>query len=198
MQVQSVLCYSSCSSAPPTISPPVVHDKSPYSCIPLPSQLDDGHEPVILHPMLRYSHIDRLELDLLNPEECVMRLTTRGHGLLEPATIPALPSLSLLIPSFPWPITAHASSAWRGVPAVTVLDILSALDCTLRMTAAEDVVRGGLIASGHWEQNSQSPRLDARMEPRVLQRLEYLRGRRKFVGLTNSNAGGDLVVVHIE
>ncbi|KAF7419497.1 hypothetical protein PC9H_002088 [Pleurotus ostreatus] len=197
MEVQNASCYSPYSSAPPTTSPPVVHDKSPYSCVPLPSQLDDCHEPVILHPMLRYSHVDRLEFDLGNPGECTARLTSRGHGLLEPATYPPLPSLSLLIPSFPWPITVHASSAWRGVPVVTVLDILSELDRALRIAAAEDVVRGGLIASGR-RQNRQSPRLDARTEPRVLQRLEYLRGRKKFIGLTKSNVGGDVMIVHVE
>ncbi|KAF9488796.1 hypothetical protein BDN71DRAFT_1512726 [Pleurotus eryngii] len=183
MEVQNVSRYSSYSA-----TPPVVYDKSPYSCIPLPSQLDDCHEPVILHPMLRYSHIDRLEFDLLNPGECVVRLTSRGYGLLEPATHPPLPSLSLLIPSFPWPLTVHASSTWRGVPVVTVLDVLSELYRALRMAAAEDVVCGGLIASG---------RLDARTEPRVLQRLEYLRGRRKFLGLTSSNVVGDVMIVHV-
>ncbi|KAG9221497.1 hypothetical protein CCMSSC00406_0009486 [Pleurotus cornucopiae] len=198
MEVQNASAsrHSTFTSAPPTTSPPVAHHKSPYSCIPLPSQVDHHHRPIIIHPALHHRHTDRLELDLLNRSELPARLMRRGCAL-EPATNPPLPSLSLLIPSFPWPITVHASSTWRGRPAVTALDIFAALDRALRLPASEDVVPGGLMGSGR-RQNWQASQLDARNEPRVFERLEYLRGRRKFVGLSNSTMDSDTMVVHIE
>lgn len=80
---------------------------------------------------------------------------------------------------------------------MTALDIFAALDRALRLPASEDVVPGGLMGSGR-RQNWQASQLDARNEPRVFERLEYLRGRRKFVGLSNSTMDSDTMVVHIE
>lgn len=106
--------------------------------------------------------------------------------LNQPATKPMLSSITLLIPYFPWPIIAHASTTSGGSPVVTVSDIFDALYRELWLPAAENVIREGLMGT---KQAST---------PRTIQRLDYLGGRRKFVGLSHSAMGEDTMNVHIE
>lgn len=186
MSITTALSSTSLPSTPPP------HRMSLYACIPLPPQINhhDGH--VTLHPLLQYNHARKLDFDLLDPRQCDAQLKQWGDARREPATNPSLPSLALLIPSFPWPIVVHASSIQRGTPAVTILDVIAELYRVLQLPAAEYSVQEGLMGL--------SRGLDAhgsKVGP-AIRRLGYLHGRYKLVGLSHSSQGGDAFVVHVE
>ncbi len=180
---------ASASSASDLAAPPATPRKPKPPCIHLPSQLHQNISPPKLHFVL--DHQQNIQIDLFDLHECLRWCMKWESTLNQPATKPMLPSITLIIPFVPWPIIAHASTTWRGDPAVTVSDILIALYRGIRLPASEDVIRDGLMG--------QTRRTNCRCSTtRTILRLEYLGGRRKFVGLSHSVVGGDTMNVHIE
>ncbi|KAL4262888.1 hypothetical protein AB1N83_005596 [Pleurotus pulmonarius] len=187
---------ASASSASDLAAPPATPRKPKPPCIPLPSQLHHSQlhqniSPPKLHFVLDYQQ--QIQFDLFDRRECLRWCMKWESTLNQPATKPTLPSITLIVPFFPWPIIAHASTTLGGNPVVTVLDILNALYRGLWLPAAEDVVWEGLMENKRARTNSRCSTGWAR-----IQRLEYLGGRRKFVGLSHSDVGGDIMNVHIE
>ncbi|KAL0060922.1 Mitogen-Activated Protein Kinase Kinase Kinase 8 [Marasmius tenuissimus] len=120
-------------------------------CIPLPSQSVSG-APVTLHSILVSPEAATLEWDFIWSYQSVesMPLDDRWTVLREAATVPGLPSMNVVHPSLPWPITVHAS----GVE-VTVVDVLVTISESLMMpTGAQggairlDLLQGGTVFLG--------------------------------------------------
>ncbi|KAJ8517406.1 hypothetical protein ONZ45_g5425 [Pleurotus djamor] len=174
------------------VPPPLIHQKSPYATVPLPSCDESGDEGSmgttqvvpVLHPALVYRRGPlRYVYDVRYPPPT----PGSSHVLHEPAVFSPLPSLTLIIPNFPWVIIAHASVSWDGRPVVTVLDVLTALHYNLHLPARECVI-GGLFHA--------TPPAESSIEA-GLERLEYLGGRRFLQGLTTSPMGPEFLTVHL-
>ncbi|ESK94320.1 ste ste20 ysk protein kinase [Moniliophthora roreri MCA 2997] len=110
-------------SRAPLLTPPII--RRPLACVPLPSQVDDG-TIVELHPILDPREAPSFEWDM-SPDslEKMLRAHPTIKYLLESATNPALPSLAVVHPQLPWPVTVHRSSV--NEESVTVFDVLYAV-----------------------------------------------------------------------
>ncbi|KAF9258823.1 hypothetical protein L218DRAFT_948107 [Marasmius fiardii PR-910] len=129
--------------------------------INLPSQGND-QSAVQLHPVLSCPERAGITWDFGEPEEEIERMNERWPPLKELASHPPLPSMTVVHPWLPWPITVHASGMdSRGV---TVADVLLAISRNLMIPIDEAGER----------------------------RLNYLRGRHEFFGLQASETGGDV------
>ncbi|KAF9257287.1 hypothetical protein L218DRAFT_131183 [Marasmius fiardii PR-910] len=144
-----------------TTQPPAL---SRWQCVPLPSQ-SDSKIGVNLHPLLLWPESAGVQWDLEKSYGRILLervLKERWHPLRELATNPALPSMTVVHPWLPWPITVHASGMdSRGV---TIADVLLSISNNLSIPIDE---------TGRT-------------------RLSYLRGKRMFVGLQKSDIGGDV------
>ncbi|KAG7094549.1 hypothetical protein E1B28_005377 [Marasmius oreades] len=142
-----------------TIPPPPL-DR--WQCVRLPSQ-SDSETGVNLHSSLLNPRRAGVHWDVLDSNGRVAEwLKERWHPVKDLASRPALPSMSVVHPWLPWPITVHASGMdSRGV---TVADVLLAVSSNLMIPIDE---------TGRT-------------------RMWYLRGRQMFVGLRTSEIGGDV------
>ncbi|KAJ8081392.1 hypothetical protein PM082_007232 [Marasmius tenuissimus] len=141
-----------------TESPPPLRR---HQCIPLPTQC--GSE-VVLHRLLLAPRAAGLHWDLLWSHEGAEAAMESGWSAFrDPATFPAIPSMTVIHRWLPWPITVHASGLdSRGV---TVVDVLVAISRELLLPVNEE---------------------------RSKIRMDFLRGRRVFLGLKTSRVGGDI------
>ncbi|KAG7093288.1 hypothetical protein E1B28_006970 [Marasmius oreades] len=145
------------SSSRVTELPPAL---SRSQCVRLPSQ-SDSETGVVLHSLLLRPMRAGIHWDLLESHGRTERVLKERWQEL--ATHPALPSMTVVHPWLPWPITVHASGMdSRGV---TVADVLLTISRNLRIPV--DGTRRRI-------------------------RISYLRGRRMFVGLKTSDIGGDI------
>lgn len=138
-----------------------------YNTISLPPQIDyPSHDHVLIHPLLQYPSRLRFTLSLPPVEP--------NSGCFEEfATLPALPSLAIQVPSVPWVVVVHASSK----PYVTIGDVLYTL----------------------W-QNLQTP-LDPGRSSRTGRngrRVDLLRGKERFLGLRRGEDGDESFVLCVE
>ncbi|KAJ8081385.1 Mitogen-Activated Protein Kinase Kinase Kinase 8 [Marasmius tenuissimus] len=140
------------------MNPPPLSRRRP---IPLPTQCDSEAVP---HRLLLSPRQAGLHWDLLWSHESVESVSeSHRKALSEPATFPGLPSMSIVHPWLPWPITVHASDPDSG--GVSVADVLVTISKELLLPVGE-----------------QRSRI----------RLDFLRGRRIFLGLRTSQLGGDV------
>ncbi|KAJ8081393.1 hypothetical protein PM082_007233 [Marasmius tenuissimus] len=129
--------------------------------VPLPTQY--GIE-VTLHLLLLAPKEAGFHWDLTRPYEGVDNaLEGRWNVLRSPATFPALPSMTVVHPWLPWPITVQASGL--DSKGVTVVDVLVSISRELLLPVQEETGRT---------------------------RFEFLRGHRMFLGLKMSGLGGDV------
>ncbi|KAJ8081384.1 MAP kinase kinase kinase kinase activity protein [Marasmius tenuissimus] len=132
-----------------------------HQCVPLPTQC--GSE-VVLHRLLLAPRKAGLHWDLLWSHEGVEAAMESGWSALrDPATFPAIPSMTVVHHWLPWPITVHESGLdSRGV---TVVDVLVAISREMLQPVGEE---------------------------RSRIKMDFLRGRRVFLGLRTSRVGGDI------
>ncbi|KAF5335591.1 hypothetical protein D9758_017957 [Tetrapyrgos nigripes] len=142
--------------------------------IPLPAQVDPN---VTVIPFLQSGSGSGLDIDLRMSSR---QLGLRGEGatqlqryLAVPATSPPLPSMTVVHPELPWPITVHFS----GMDYVTVWDVLVTIVESLRLPTSVPL-----------DSESDAGR---RRRSRGGTRLDYLPGRR-LVGLKKSEVGEDM------
>ncbi|KAJ7206915.1 hypothetical protein GGX14DRAFT_366818 [Mycena pura] len=167
--------------------------------IPLPAQVT-GVTAVTLHPALRMGAKSLHTLDFAMPLP-VDPKAVRAYG--EPATFPALPSLTMTSPRLPWAMTAHAS-ANASRACVTVGDVVRAIYGALGICVTEGEVEEWMV--DHAREGPGSFVVDAfktrrtgekrkRAYERGMTRLALLEGRTKFLGLSESAMGCDVCVV---
>lgn len=110
--------------------PPLIHDKSPYGCIPLPPMLS---VPVTLHPLLRYQPIPGIEYSMFySPSSAAPTRPHHTHPrwLQESATFPNLASLTIRAQWQERAIVVFPGEAAYGF--VTIWDVLVAVHRALR------------------------------------------------------------------
>ncbi|KAF9258809.1 hypothetical protein L218DRAFT_1004562 [Marasmius fiardii PR-910] len=160
---------------------PSRHERFPpiRRCRPLPSQNMDGTR-VMIHPRLMRrsdSTPPSIQFDLsISFDELQHIVYGNQHPapvaeyLLEEATNPPLPSITIVHPLLPWCITAHASGI--SPHGTTVVDVL----CAIYEAVQQDLY----------------------LEGRIYKRLVFLKGRRTLVGLVESDIGGDIWEMIVE
>ncbi|KAF9257286.1 hypothetical protein L218DRAFT_131109 [Marasmius fiardii PR-910] len=153
-------------TTPVTPTPPALPPLKRRQCVPLPSQ-SDSSSAVVLHPSLVCPSKVGVHWDLMNPQGN-LESDERWHPLKELASHPALPSMTVVHPWLPWPITVHASGI--NPRGVMVADVLLAISRNLMIPTDRE---GGT-------------------------RMSYLRGKRMFVGLQVSGIGGDIWELVVE
>ncbi|KAJ7186420.1 hypothetical protein C8R46DRAFT_1341852 [Mycena filopes] len=174
---------------PPSID--IIHPAAPPPLrvrpIALPALLP-GVETVTLNPLLRLEAESAI-IDV-NFESWMGNPGTHSQteGLMdEAATLPGLPSLTLISACFPWPITAHAAGTF-----LVVGDVLHAVRRALALRISEEEV-------DEWME-SQERRSRAGKRKRAyysgMTRMALLQGASRFCGLSESNMGYDVWQLH--
>jgi len=177
------------------LPPPLIHSMSPYCTIPLPSQVSDVTE-VVIHPVLRRYIRPRIYVDFsLAPTADVLP----PHCLVEPATCPNLPSLTVMHPDLPVVITVHASSI--NPSYVTVADILNTVRSRLSFPVTEWEYLAWVADSpnSQWsdEQGHQQFMEHGAAYSAGVTMLSFLAGNTRFVGLVPSSMGSDVWVLEV-
>jgi hypothetical protein len=173
--------------------------------IALPPQIT-GVTTVTLNPVLRFgvksaggAHSD-VDFTLYNPWT---RLD--ADVLAQPAIFPGLPTMTLLSPLLPWAVTAHASSG-----CVVVEDVLKAVCRELAIPITEDELDEWLRRRGDdstkqgdsWRKGPTETKTGEALRARGLEqkrgmtRLDFLDGRTRLGGLSESTMGCDIWVVN--
>ncbi|KAJ8515090.1 hypothetical protein ONZ45_g7442 [Pleurotus djamor] len=183
------------SSHPLSSPPPLVRGRGPYATIPLPPQNFTTSRHLGIHPLLDCTSGRVVRYDLAADPPMTMAMT---HALSESATEPPLPSLTLFIPNFPWPIIVHGSRLTpSGSRIVCVWDVWWTLSRELRsVEVSQDVLRRGLMGSAV-QGPSQVVASANGLTGAVLKRLDYLGPRTSFMGLSQSPEGYDTLIVHV-
>jgi hypothetical protein len=158
--------------------------------ISLPSQIMSAnpiHISIQLHPLLQHGQHPHLEYDLqVSTPSSISRqlelihanIQRLGLSLNDIATNPPLPSLTITSPHLPWPIIAHRSN----LDCVTVEDVLRSLTQNLHLGVTHDA--------------SRLPINDRRRSDAVGTRLQFLRGKVRFIGLTLSQTQREVFEIH--
>jgi hypothetical protein len=183
------------SPAPPSL----LYSKSPYTFIPLP-RLYNG--PVLINPLLEYSPVPMIEYDVTLPATFATLNSRRREALErsldEPATSPAMSSLTFCSPSFPKPVIAFPRNAPH--PFVTVRDVLAAVHDAIRVFAIEfhhpppTYNLWGSPAERAQAHPSPASISDAHVRQLI---MEFLPGGSIWAGISPSPAEPDVWILHV-
>ncbi|KIM68368.1 hypothetical protein SCLCIDRAFT_1209190 [Scleroderma citrinum Foug A] len=182
---------------------------SPYLHLPY----DGG--PLTIHPLLAfYPSVAPVNYNLSHPVEHSLRpnvfasLSYRSAShfksrLYEPATSPRLPTLTLSHPHLPWQPHIRSSKPASCI-YVTVRDVLEALHAFLQcpVTLAEykmlpsQADRNEVAVAFHARCERTQDR--ERTTKKGVIRLDFLRGRDVFMGLSCTRYGHDVWMLNVE
>jgi hypothetical protein len=181
--------------------PHPVKDAAAYSSFsPYSPHLALG--PVRIHPALGFQSNPSFFWDVAR-HPSTSRTPLSSVVLAAPATNPPLPTLTIISPYFPWSITITSSSPSHspGVPAfVTVADVLSTLHHTLRLPVRQaEYDKLPTMEAKHCVNNAYQARCRGSEEEarKGVRRVDFLGGRRTFLGLSSSRAGPSVWVLNV-
>jgi len=173
---------------------------SPHSpLLPLPSGLVEINPLLGFHP-----HSPKLLDDLSLPWEVVTTNTSppisiSRAALLEPATNPPTAYLQLQCPNLPWKLDIVCKTSHY----VTIFDVLAQLYSFLRLTASakefnfETVESRSEISRAFRQRVSRDPRTASVEESKGLKRIDFLKGRNRFMGLSSTKLGPDTWTLNV-
>jgi len=161
--------------------------------------------PTRVHHLLAYSHHPTINFDVSLPTSMI----TASHSGLstasfsEPAVYPTVSLIVIQIPQHSWPISVHAS--YNG-QYVTVGDVFAAVYHSLRANVSHSEYRA--IPS---RKDAEKVRMAYEMRYRRLRdrhayeaekkqgvkRVDFLNGHTHFMGLTTSNHGSNVWILHL-
>ena len=163
-------------------------------CIPLPSQIGTN-TAVSVNPVLEFNPKPLINFDISLPPSYITTPRCHEQCLFEPATHPKLPSLSVISPLLPWAITIHRSSI--NPAFVTVADVLGTIYGAVHISVTEAEFE--YLASDPAVQ-TQSGGYGYRVRwayRRGMQKLDFLGGKNKFLGLSKSSMGWDTWILNV-
>ncbi|KAJ7135667.1 hypothetical protein C8R44DRAFT_387945 [Mycena epipterygia] len=188
-----------CAGVPRLAPMPVAQPHSPSRIrrpIALPPQIH-GITSVTLNPALAKSST-RLSVDFVSLHYAESNAAWWQRLSSEPATYPALPSLTIVSPRLPWAITAHASG--RTLRYLAVSDVLGAICDALRLQVDEEgfhdwiMMQSGSHSPVHELNGGQSGEITYQGG---MTRLDLLGGKTAFAGLVASGMGCDIWVLEV-
>ena len=194
---QSSLPSSGDSSGPCT--PP----QNNYPSLSLP----DG--PVAIHPLLAFHpfvppiiHDASLPPHTLAPNMRASPRSLPASVLEEPATQPSMHTMTLVIDQFPWRLTIPPTKHY-----VSVRDLLEALYCFLRHpvlpseynTLPTQALKDEVSIAFH-NRCGRAPSKEAADEQyhKGVKRVDFLRGRTRFMGLSSTKVGPDVWILNLQ
>jgi hypothetical protein len=137
-----------------------------------------------------------ISFDLSAPLSSIATPYCHERCLFEPATHPTLPSLTVIAPLLPWPITVHPSSI--NPSFVSVADVLGTIygAVHIRVTEAEfNYLRScPAMKSGGYDQEFRTQVVYRR----DMIRLDFFGGKNRFLGLSKSSMGWDIWVLNVD
>ena len=120
-------------------APPLIHEKSPYSCVPLPP-LSRFH--VAINWLLNGGTTERIDYDVCMHPSTAKKLHGWGgdsQWQTEAAANPSLGSLTIRLALVERPIVIFPANADHGI--VTIYDVLLAVHCALYTSVTDDHCR---------------------------------------------------------
>ena len=170
-----------------------MHFGSPYACSPLPTV------PTQIHPALGFSHTPHLSYNVsLPPTTVTPHLPSLSPTVLaESATNPPLPTLTIVHPYLPWPITITPSSGKPGA-FITVSDVLRGIYHSLRLNVTPAEFKNLPSTEAQHRVNEAYRRrykriTDARVyaeeKGKGLKRVDFLVDKHRFMGLVSTQRG---------
>ncbi|KAH0826806.1 hypothetical protein J3R83DRAFT_5230 [Lanmaoa asiatica] len=205
--------YSPKSSPSPTLSEsslpssgdssgPCTPPQNNYASLPLPNG------PVAIHPLLAFHpYVPPIIYDAslppvtLAPNIHASPLSLPARILEEPATQPSMHTLTLVIDQLPWRLTIPPMKHY-----VSVRDLLEALYCFLRHpvlsseynTLPTQALRDEVSIAFH-NRCGRAPSREAANEQyqKGVKRVDFLRGRTRFMGLSSTKLGPDKWVLNL-
>ncbi|KAF9218687.1 hypothetical protein BS17DRAFT_519974 [Gyrodon lividus] len=201
--------------SPKSVSSPTLSDSSlPSSTGPrtppqntyLPLTLPTG--PVAIHPLLAFHPcVAPVIYDTsLPPHTLAPNVHASPHNLPasvvdEPATQPSMHTITLVNDRLPWRLTIPPSKHF-----VSVRDLLEALYCFLRHpvlaseynTLPTQQIKDEVAIAFH-ARCGRAPSKEAAAEQyhKGLKRVDFLRGRNRFMGLSSTKLGPDVWVLNL-
>jgi len=172
--------------------PPLVHVKSPHSCVPLPP-LSQFH--VAINPLLRRGSTERIDYDVRMHPSTAKKLHGFGSDSqwqAEAAANLGLASLTIRLALVERPIVIFPTNVGRGI--VTINDVLLAVHYTVCTSVTEDNCRRHKQDAELWLVDNSAVRSDENRTCRRTSGIE-LEGRYKWVGLTPSPTERDVWIL---
>jgi len=172
--------------------PPLVHMKSPYSCVPLPL-LSQFH--VATNPLLRRGTTECIDYDVCMHPLTAKKLHAFGSDSqwqAKVATNPGLASLMIRLALVEWPIVIFPTNVGHGI--VTINDVLLAVHYAVCMSITKDNHRWHKQDAELWLVDNSAVRSDENRTCRRTSRIE-LEGHYKWVGLTLSPTEHDIWIL---
>lgn len=160
---------------------------------------------VQINSLLRFhAQIPRLIFDVSLPFEAVTTNTSppiclSKPCLFEPATYPGTPHLRINCSNFPWILDIIC----KTTNFVTVFDVLSQLYTSLRLTVsaeeydAESYQSQRQIATAFHQRVNRDPWTSSVEEKKGLKRVDFLRGRNRFMGLSRTQLGKEVWLLNV-
>lgn len=191
--------------------PPVIHTGSPYSTTPLP-QGDDEPRVVwtTVNPYIGFSPDPAISWDVsykpsTNPPNSSPSNSTSSLTILEqPATSPPLASITIVCALLPWDVVIRASG--KPDACVTIRDVIMGIYSMLRIGASPNDFAGITEseerksiedAFRHRYERLSDPRRMAEEFEKGLKRVDFLRERHRFLGLSSTAEGPDVWEMHV-
>jgi hypothetical protein len=167
--------------------------------LPLPSGRVEIHRSLGFHPQS-----PKLLFDLSVSWEAV---TTNSSppvclskaALLEPATNPPIPYLQISCANLPWTLDVVC----KTTNFVTILDVLAQLYTLLRLRVSEkefkmESFESQRDISAAFHQRVKRGRWTAAVEEQKgLKRIDFLKGRNRFMGLSSTKLGPDMWALNV-
>jgi len=178
-------------SSPGPATPPPLGIGSPYHTAPL---------PIVMHTVLSASQASFWKWDMSDPSETITRTDLPRDIWTQAATQPAVGSMDIKCLGFPWRITIHPRLQGSYI---TVADVFKCIHGALSIpvTAAEfDLLPTAGEKHAVTEAFLQRCRRRSNHALRIsehgsgIKRVDFLRGRSEFKGLTYTKEGWALVL----
>jgi hypothetical protein len=172
--------------------PPLVHVKSPYSCVPLPP-LSQIH--VAINWLLERGTTERIDYDVRMCPSTAKKLhgfNTNSQWQSETAANPNLGSLTIRLALVEQPIVVFPVNVDRGI--VTIYDVLHAVHYAVCTSIIDDHDRRHRQDADLWPVDDSAPRSGRNRTCRRTSGME-LEGCYKWVGLTPSPTERDVWIL---
>jgi hypothetical protein len=151
-----------------------------------------------------HPHSPKLLDDLSLPWEAVTTNTSppvslSKAALLEPATNPPTPYLQIKCANLPWTLEIVCKTSHY----VTIFDVLAQLYNFLRLTVSakefkcETFESQRDISAAFRQRVSRDPWTAAVEEQKGLKRIDFLKGRNRFMGLSSTKLGPDMWALNV-
>ena len=183
-------------------SGPCTPPQNNYAQLPLPNGLVAIHPLLAFHPYVPPIVYDASQPPhTLAPNTHASPLSLPARAFDEPATQPSMHTMTLLIEQFPWRLVVPPTKHY-----VSVRDLVEALYCFLRhpvlpseYSALPTQKLKDEVSIAFHNRCGRAPSKEAADEQyqKGVKRMDFLRGRTRFMGLSSTKVGPDVWILNL-